>query len=122
LNARNDFRLSLRSPFFWLWDISSAGNDVKLRIARESEQINAFVVINTALALLWTTQIMSSQDNDGEVIFVHHILDNLCPRQANFFLVIFKFPLCLAGLVSQVHAYQIIYTTQHVKFQMYISS
>jgi hypothetical protein len=74
-----------------LWDISSAGNDVKLRILRESKQINTFVVINTAL--LWGTQILSSRDNDSQGIFVQHILDKLCPRQANFWIVIFKITL-----------------------------
>ncbi|XP_068900444.1 uncharacterized protein [Tenebrio molitor] len=102
-----------------LWDISSARNDVKLRIARESKQINIFVVINTSLILLWATQIMSSPD-DTERIFVQHVLDKLCPRQTNFYVVIFKVTLYLAGLALQVHAYQVIYTTQHVKFQMYM--
>jgi hypothetical protein len=86
-----------------LWDISSAGNDVKLRIARESKQINTFVVINTSLILLWATQIMSSRD-DSEGIFVHHVLDKLCPRQTNFYVVIFKVTY-FAGLALQVHAY-----------------
>jgi hypothetical protein len=101
-----------------LWDISSAGNDVKLRIARESKQINTFVVINTSLILLWATQIMSSRD-DSEGIFVHHVLGKLCPRQTDFYVVIFKVTY-FAGLALQVHAYQVIYTTQHVKFQMYM--
>jgi hypothetical protein len=103
-----------------LWDISSVGNDVKLRIVRESKQINTFVVINTALVLLWATQIMSSGDNDSEGIFVQHILDKLCPRQANFWIIIFKMTLYLAGLAMQIHTYQFIYTTQHVKFQIYM--
>jgi hypothetical protein len=102
-----------------LWDISSAGNDVKLRIARESNQIITFVVINTSLILLWATLIMSSRD-DTEKIFVQHVLDKLCPRQTNFYVVIFKVTLYFAGLALQVHAYQVIYTTQHVKFQMYM--
>jgi hypothetical protein len=104
-----------------LWDISSAGNDVKLRILRESRQINTFVLINTALPLVWGTRIMSS-DNDSELYFFQHILDKLCHRQTNFFVLILKMTLYLAGLVMEVHAYQIIYCTQHIKFQMYMLS
>jgi hypothetical protein len=103
-----------------LWDISSAGNDVKLRILRESKQINTFVVINTALPLLWGTQILSLRDSDSHGIFVQHILDKLCPQQANFWIVIFKITLYLAGLVMEIHGYQVIYITQHIKFQMYM--
>jgi hypothetical protein len=103
-----------------LWDASSAGNDVKLKIARESKQINTFVVINTALALLWASLVMSSGDNHGERIFVQQILDKLSAHQANFFMVIFKMTMYLWALVAQVHAYQFIYITQHVKFQMYM--
>jgi hypothetical protein len=103
-----------------LWDINSAGNDVKLRILRESKQINTFVVINTVLPLLLSTQILSSRDSDSEGIFVQHILDQLCPRQANFLIVIFKITLFLMGLVMVAHGYQVIYVTQHIKFQMYM--
>jgi hypothetical protein len=58
-----------------LWDISSAGNDVKLRILREWRQINTFVLINTALPLVWGTRIISSRDNDSELYFFQHIFD-----------------------------------------------
>ncbi|CAH1380181.1 unnamed protein product, partial [Tenebrio molitor] len=47
-----------------LWDISSAGNDVKLRILRESRQINAFVVVNTTLLMLWSTSYILSCNKD----------------------------------------------------------
>jgi hypothetical protein len=96
-----------------LWDISSAGNDVKVRILRESRQINTFVVINPN-----GTQILALGDSDSHGIFVQHILDKLCPRQANFWIVIFKITLYLAGLVMEVQGYQVIYCTQHIKFQI----
>ncbi|KAJ3620153.1 hypothetical protein MTP99_004140 [Tenebrio molitor] len=103
-----------------LWDISSAGNDVKLRILSESRKINTFVVINTALPLLFVTQMMSSPDNDSEAIFVQHIFDKWCPRQANFWVFIFKMTMYLAGLAMVAHSYQVIYCTQHIKFQIYM--
>jgi hypothetical protein len=103
-----------------LWDISSAGNDVKLRILSESRKINTFVVINTALPLLFVTQMMSSPDNDSEAIFVQHIFDKWCPRQAKFWVFIFKMTMYLAGLAMVAHSYQVIYCTQHIKFQIYM--
>jgi hypothetical protein len=63
---------------------------------------------------------MSSGDNHGERIFVQQILDKLSAHQANFFMVIFKMTMYLWVLVVQAHAYQVIYATQHVKFQMYM--
>jgi hypothetical protein len=77
-------------------------------------------VINTALPLLYVTQLMSSRDNDSEEIFVQHIFDKWCPRQANFWVFIFKMMMYLAGLAMVAHGYQVIYCTQHIKFQMYM--
>jgi hypothetical protein len=104
-----------------LWDISSAGNDVKLRILRESRQINAFVVVNTTLLMLWSTSYILSCNKDPQVIFIQIIFDKLCPWEANYICVfIFKTTMYLEGLAMVAHTYQVIYVTQQVKFQMYL--
>jgi hypothetical protein len=103
-----------------LWDISSAGNDVKLRILRESRQINAFVVVNITLIVLCSTSHILSCHNDPEIIFIQVIFDKLCPREANICVFIFKTTMNLGGLVMVAHTYQVIYVTQQVKFQMYL--
>jgi hypothetical protein len=105
-----------------LWDISSAGNDVKLRILSESRKIHTVVVINTALPLLYVTLMLSSREHDSEEIFVQHIFDKWCPRQANFWVLIFKMSMYLAGLAMVAPSHQVIYSTQHIKFQMYMLS
>jgi hypothetical protein len=103
-----------------LWDISSAGNDVKLRILRESRQINAFVMVNTTLIMLWSTSYILSCDKDPQVIFIQIIFDKLCPREANICVFIFKTTMYLEGLAMVASTYQVIYITQQVKFQMYL--
>jgi hypothetical protein len=103
-----------------LWDISSAGNDVKLRILRESRQINAFVVVNTTLLVLWSTSYILSCHKDPEVIFIQIIFDKLCPGEANICVFIFKTTMYLEGLAMVASTYQVIYVTQQVKFQMYL--
>jgi hypothetical protein len=103
-----------------LWDISSAGNVVKLRILRESRQINAFVVVNITLIVLCSTSRILSFHNDPEVIFIQVIFDKLYPREANICVFIFKTTMYLGCLVMVAHTYQVIYVTQQVKFQMYL--
>jgi hypothetical protein len=103
-----------------LWDISSAGNDVKLRILRESRQINTFVVVNTTLIVLCSTSYILSCHNDPEVIFIQIIFDKLCPREANICVFIFKTTIYLGGLAMVAQPYQTIYATQQVKFQIYL--
>jgi hypothetical protein len=103
-----------------LWDISSAGNDVKLRIVRESRQINAFVVVNTTLIVQWGTGHIVSYYDDPEVIFIQVIFDKLCPREANICVFIFKTTMHLGGLAMLAQTYQVTYTTQQAKFQMYL--
>ncbi|KAJ3620107.1 hypothetical protein MTP99_004097 [Tenebrio molitor] len=102
-----------------LWEIDSAGEETKQRITRESRRINIFVAINTILSVTWATTLVVSH-NPTETVFVRHILHLLCPRQADFLLVFFNLTLYLAVFVMMAHAYEMIYTTQHVKFQMYM--
>ncbi|CAH1380190.1 unnamed protein product, partial [Tenebrio molitor] len=83
-------------------------------------KLHTFVVINTALPLLLVTQMLSSREHDSEEIFVQHIFDKWCPRQANFWVLIFKMSLYLPFLAMVAHSYQVIYCAQHIKFQMYM--
>jgi hypothetical protein len=102
-----------------LWEIDSAGEETQQRITREYRRINIFVAVNTILSVTWATTLVVSH-NPTETVFVRHILHLLFPRQANFLLVFFNLTLYLAVFVMMAHAYEMIYTTQHVKFQMYM--
>jgi hypothetical protein len=105
-----------------LWEIDAAGEETKLRITRESRRINMFVAINTILAVTWatsaTTHLLSH--NPSETVFVRHIFHLLFPRQADFLFIFFNLTLYLAIFVMTAHAYEMIYVTQHVKFQIYM--
>jgi hypothetical protein len=102
-----------------LWEIDSAGEETKQRITRESRRINMFVVINTILGVTWATTLVVSH-NPTETVFVRDIFHLLFPSQAKFLIVFFNLMFYLVVLTVIAHAYQIIYTTQHVKFQIYM--
>jgi hypothetical protein len=86
------------------------------------EANNTFVLINTARPLVWGTRIISSRDNDSELYFFNIFSTSCVLVRQFFFVLILKMTLYLAGLAMEVHAYQIIYCTQHIKFQMYMLS
>jgi hypothetical protein len=102
-----------------LWEIDSAGEETKLKITRESKRINMFVAINTILAVTWATTHLLSH-NPTETVFVRHIFHLLFPRQADFLFIFFNLTLYLAIFVNIAHCYEVIYATQHVKFQIYM--
>jgi hypothetical protein len=102
-----------------VWEINSAGEETKQRITRESRRINTFVAINTILGVTGTTTHLLSH-NPAETVFVRHIFRLLFPRQAEFLVIFFNLTLYLAISVMPAHAYEMIYITQHVKFQTYM--
>ncbi|XP_068899639.1 uncharacterized protein [Tenebrio molitor] len=102
-----------------LWEIDSAGEETKQRITRESRRINMFVVTNTILGVTWATTHLLSH-NPTETVFVRYVFHLLFPIQARFLIVFFNLMFYLAVLTMVAHAYQTIYTTQHVKFQIYM--
>jgi hypothetical protein len=102
-----------------LWEIDSAGEETKQRITRESRRINMFVVINTILGVTWATTLVVSH-NPTETVFVRDIFHLLFPSQAKFLIVFFNLMFYLAVLATMAHPYQVIYTTQHAKFQIYM--
>jgi hypothetical protein len=102
-----------------LWEIDSAGEETKQRITRESRRINMFMVINTILGVTWATTLVVSH-NPTETVFVRDIFHLLFPSQAKFLIVFFNLTSYLVVVTVIAHAYQIIYTTQHVKFQIYM--
>ncbi|CAH1380156.1 unnamed protein product, partial [Tenebrio molitor] len=101
-----------------LWEIDSAGEETKQRITRESRRINMFVAINTILAVTWATTHLFHEAT--ETVFVRYIFDLLFPRQADFLFILFNLTLYVATFVMIAHSYEVIYATQHVKFQIYM--
>jgi hypothetical protein len=102
-----------------LWEICSASEETKQKITRESRRINMFVVINTILGVTWATTLVVSH-NPTETVFVRDIFHLVFPSQAKFLIFFFNLMFYLAVIATMAHPYQVIYTTQHVKFQIYM--
>jgi hypothetical protein len=102
-----------------LWEIDSAGEETKQRIIRESRRINMFAAIITILAVTGPT-VHCLSNNPTETAFVRHIFHLLFPRQAQFLVIFFNLTFYLTIFVMTAHPYELIYMTQHVKFQMYM--
>ena len=100
---------------FRLWDIDIVGDQIKTKITKEIRILKIFVISNTLAALLWISL----------VTFVYSSLAILPPR--NFLLCACNFLFFVVKLTSHVivlamitHPFQILYITQHAKFQMYL--
>ncbi|KAJ3657159.1 hypothetical protein Zmor_016181 [Zophobas morio] len=100
---------------FRLWDIDIVGDQIKTKITKEIRILKIFVISNTLAALLWISL----------VTFVYSSLAILPPR--NFLLCACNFLFFVVKLTSHVivlamitHPFQILYITQHAKFQIYL--
>jgi hypothetical protein len=101
-----------------LWDVKSAGEEVESKIKRESKAINIFVPVNTTVMLVWASANVFSVDD--EVFFTNWLIQKWFFGQTKFLIVLIKLTFFVATPCMTVHGYQIIYTLQHVKFQMYM--
>jgi hypothetical protein len=101
-----------------LWDVKSAGKDVESKIKRESKAINIFVVVNTTVMLVWASANVFSVDDD--VFFTNWLIQKWFFGQCKFLILLTKLTFFVAAPCMTVHAYQIIYAFQHMKFQIYM--
>ncbi|KAJ3634268.1 hypothetical protein MTP99_011165 [Tenebrio molitor] len=103
-----------------LWDVKSAGEEVESKIKRESKAINIFVVVNTTVMLVWASANVFSVDDDDQVFFTNCLMQKWFFGHSKCLIVLIKLTFFVAAPCMTVHGYQIIYTLQHVKFQMYM--
>ncbi|CAH1369748.1 unnamed protein product [Tenebrio molitor] len=103
-----------------LWDVKSAGEEVESKIKRESKAINIFVVVNTTVMLVWASANVFSVDDDDQVFFTNWLMQKWFFGHTKCLIILIKLTFFVAAPCMTVHGYQIIYTLQHVKFQMYM--
>ena len=96
-----------------LWDIDTAGETIKNRIKKETKIITTFTIVTSLLALLWAT------------VVVYSSFDILPPKNlvlytCDYLFSVLKLASHVIVVAFMAHPLQVVYATQHVKFQMYL--
>ncbi|XP_063914243.1 uncharacterized protein LOC135130753 [Zophobas morio] len=100
---------------FPLWDIDTAGETIKIKIKKEMQILTIFVVSNTLAGLLWISLIIFTYSAFA-ILPPRNFL--LCACDCLFFIVKLTSHVIVLAMIA--HPFQILYITQHAKFQMYL--
>ena len=95
---------------FPLWDIDTAGEQIKNKIKKESKIIQTYVISNTISCQFWVSLMLYSQ-----LTTLPHRNDGLNGCYCMLSLIVYVIDFAMLG-----HTYQFLYVTQQVKFQMYL--
>jgi hypothetical protein len=101
-----------------LWPLDTSDDKTKNQILKWSRWINRFAVVNSSLILLCTVVAFFSRDEDNGWTFIRYIFDVLFAQWGQFLFVFGKLTLLSVALLMPAHAYQEIYVTQQITFQM----
>jgi hypothetical protein len=117
LLARNDMVDDIMKVIE-LWPLDTSDDKTKNHILKWSRWINRFAVVNSSLILLCTVVGFFSRDEDNGWTFIRYIFEELFDQWGQFIFVFGKLTLLSIALLIPAHAYQEIYITQHITFQI----
>ncbi|XP_015834443.2 uncharacterized protein LOC107397740 [Tribolium castaneum] len=100
------------------WDITAADDAVSSRIKFEINVITVFCLVNYLLALVASFFYYMSFYGDEEIFYLIRFLEDHCPNHKRVLIKLYKISFVLLGYVMVVHACQVLYATQHVRFQL----
>src|SRR5699024_7589477 len=102
------------------WSIESAGNHIRRKIERTILVTNLLVLTTLTLSICSGILIFENLSNDRQMYFILNFLDQYFPNCSNFLARVYKSTFPFLTYVSVAHAFQIVYFTQHAKFQLQI--
>ncbi|XP_044254774.1 uncharacterized protein LOC123005187 [Tribolium madens] len=102
---------------FKFWTIDCAGREVHSRIKYEIRITNILSVLNVVITLYASYWYTHPIDDDKEIFYALRFFEEYWPRQKRVLSIIYRATFPLFAYVMIVHAYQVIYATQHLRFQ-----
>ncbi|RZB38847.1 hypothetical protein BDFB_011043, partial [Asbolus verrucosus] len=101
-----------------MWTMDSAGQIIHSRIKIESIVITAFVGVNFMISIYTVYLFVTPIFADKELFFALRFFEEYFPEQKSFLSWTYRGAYSFIIYVMTVHAYQVIYYTQHIKFQI----
>jgi hypothetical protein len=120
LLSKNDLVEDIMTNFTW-WEFDRVGEKIQQKIMKESRIVNTFIVVNSTVALVATVAHAWSIDEDDQIMFSYRLIEEWCPHLISPVLrVVYKMAMFIMASVLTAHSYQVIYTTRHGIFQVYM--
>jgi hypothetical protein len=109
----DDIRNELRP-----WTIDCAGEEIHSRLKFEIKVITSFALFNFGVAIFAGCMYCVPIFADSELFYLLRFADEHFPNQKIIVEVIYRFSFLFLIYVMMVLAYQVIYYTQHARFQV----
>ncbi|XP_063914393.1 uncharacterized protein LOC135130874 [Zophobas morio] len=98
---------------FPLWNIDTAGEQIKNKIKNETKMIKTFVIVVLLTGLLWDNLVIYSSLG---VVLSRNFLLHTC----DYIFSVLRLTSHVAFFTIMAHPFQVLYVSQHLKFQMYL--
>nr|XP_015834420.1 PREDICTED: uncharacterized protein LOC107397732 [Tribolium castaneum]XP_015834421.1 PREDICTED: uncharacterized protein LOC107397732 [Tribolium castaneum] len=102
---------------FKFWTIDCAGQEAHSRIKSEIRITTVLSVLNFIITLYASYWYVYPIEGDKEIYYALKFFEEYCPRHKMVLSVVYRATFPLLSYAMIVQAYQVIYTTQHIRFQ-----
>ncbi|EFA02841.1 odorant receptor 277 [Tribolium castaneum] len=101
-----------------MWSFRSAGAEITRQIRFESRVVTIYAIINFVMVVIASCLHITPLESDYETFYMIRFFEDKIPDYANVCKTSYRSTFLVMGYVMMVHVYQIIYATQHGKFQI----
>ncbi|EFA02953.1 odorant receptor 278 [Tribolium castaneum] len=101
-----------------MWSYSSGGEEINRRVKFQSRVITIYALVNFLLAIVASYLYFSPLDSDNETFYMVRFIEEKIPDYAKICKIAYRTTFLAMGYVMIVHSYQVIYASQHVRFQI----
>ena len=101
-----------------VWEIDSAGKKVERKIRQGVKYMTIYIVITFLTTVCGTVLFAINLSHDLEWFFALRFFKDYFPGQYTILTVLYKTTFICIGYSMTVHAFQIIYYTQHLRYQI----
>ena len=102
----------------YLWELDSAGERVEKKIRREVKYMTIYIVITFVIALCGSLLFAVNLSHNLEWFFVLRFFKVYFPDQYIVLAILYKVTFIFTGYSMVVQVFQIIYYTQHLRYQI----
>ncbi|KAJ3656688.1 hypothetical protein Zmor_015741 [Zophobas morio] len=102
----------------YLWAINSAGEKIASKIRKEANYLSLYCIMTCLTAVGASVLFVMDLPHDLEWFFVLRFLQDYLPEQFTVLALLYKTTFFFTGYSMIVHALQVIYYTQHLRYQI----
>ncbi|EFA02840.1 odorant receptor 281 [Tribolium castaneum] len=119
LVLKDDFISNLKQEFR-LWPLDCAGDEIYSQIKFENKIIKIFVVFNCIVTFIGSYLYFLPLDSDNETFYAVRFIEENYPDHRNLLHGLYRSTFLIFGYAMTVHVYQVIYNSQHLRYQIII--